>query len=340
MGNFLRFSVEGVLGAIPLKDIIYLIRMSKLVPSLEESEDIVGFLNLHGTLIPVYSMRRLFGFSDRSPKLTDNLIIIKLDKSTIALWVDETYVVSDITISPEDINLNSSVKFVPGTTEMDNGLILIYDISRFLNEHKKNSADRLSDIVKFKNDINLPDINTNEDISEVKESEHIDIILKERAEELAQPEEVINDASIIEVLKFQLIYQDYAVEMKFVRESILSRDITPVPGTPDYILGVISVRGEIIALIDLRVLLLIPEKGLTDFNQVIILTNGIITFGILVDQITEISTIPKDKIFPPDSRVSPVKPNYISGISPDSLIIVNAEEILSDPDIVVDQSKE
>ena len=112
---------------------------------------------------------------------------------------------------------------------------------------------------------------------DISDTEKISQQLSERATDLARPEGGPPDTSSIEVIKFKLVYLDYAVEMRFVREVVLTREITPVPTSPDHIIGVCPVRGEIIPLVDLRVLFSIPERGLTDLNQVIVLTNGHIT---------------------------------------------------------------
>ena len=336
----LYFFVEGIRGAIPLDESMFLVRMVMMGPASEDGYGIAGTINLHGTLIPVYSLRKIFGFSDRTPRLTDNLIIKKLGTSEVALWVDETFVVRDERITPIPDSSDSSVKVIPGMTVMPDGLVIITDIENFLNYHRINHPTPLSGIAKGLSDSMMTDLNAEIGSSDILHDDQVLSILKKRAVDLAQPEEIPHEYSSIEVLKFQLVYQEYAVDMKYVRESVLSREITPVPGAPDHILGVLPVRGEIIPLIDLRILLSILEKGLTDLNHVIVMTDGVITFGILADQITGISSVPQDQIGPPDPMIAPRKPVYILGIAPGSLVVINAGEILSDPDMIVDHSRE
>jgi purine-binding chemotaxis protein CheW len=163
-------------------------------------------------------------------------------------------------------------------------------------------------------------------------------ILAERAKKIAVPEADSIEAGIVEVLRFQLAYQEYALEMRYVREVILTGEITPVPGAPPFISGICAARGQIISLVDLRVLLSLPEKGLTDLNRVIVITDGHITFGVLADNITGIGTIPSYLILTPDSAMVLPWRQYLKGYVASSLIVLDAAAILADPALVVEDA--
>jgi purine-binding chemotaxis protein CheW len=170
------------------------------------------------------------------------------------------------------------------------------------------------------------------------EEERVRKTLEERAQKIAVPEAGALEAGIVEVLRFQLAYQEYALEMRYVREVILTGEITPVPGAPPFISGICFARGQIISLVDLRVLFSLPEKGLTDLNRVIVITDGHITFGILADNITGIGTIPSFLILMPETGMAPSWKQYLKGYVSDSLIVLDAAAILADPALVVEDS--
>ena len=134
------------------------------------------------------------------------------------------------------------------------------------------------------------------------------------------------------------MYQEYAIGMQYVREVVLTGDITPVPGTPDFIAGICAVRGEIISLVDLRPLFSLTEKGLTDLNRVIVLTDNKLTFGILADHITGVGTIDMDQ-HPPIPAALPIDRKYILGVTGDSMIILDAAVLLSDPRMMIDEKE-
>ncbi len=166
--------------------------------------------------------------------------------------------------------------------------------------------------------------------------EEVRKVLAERAKKLAQPETGPEETGFIEVLRFQLAYQEYAIEMRSVREVILTGEITPVPGTPPFISGICAVRGQIISLVDLRILFRLPEKGLTDLNRVIVITGKNVTFGILADNITGLGTIPSYLILSPDPAVLPPWKKYLRGYIGSSLIMLDAAAILADPALIVE----
>jgi chemotaxis signal transduction protein len=147
------------------------------------------------------------------------------------------------------------------------------------------------------------------------------------------------ESEMTEVLRFQLAYRQYALEMKFVQEVIITGEITPVPGTPDFISGICAVRGQIISLVDLRALLKIPEKGLTDLNRVIVMTNGKNTFGILADSISGVGIICLNQVAAPRSEDLLGGSKYFRGtLDQENLFLLDAGTILGDPGIIVDDA--
>jgi chemotaxis signal transduction protein len=163
-------------------------------------------------------------------------------------------------------------------------------------------------------------------------------ILEERAKKIAAPESGSLVTGIVDVLRFQLAYQEYALEMRYVKEVILTGEITPVPGAPPFISGICAARGRIISLVDLRVLFSLPEKGLTDLNRVIVITDGRLIFGILADDISGLGTIPSYLIIPPAHGSVLSWKRYLKGYVSDTLVVLDAAALLADPALVVDDT--
>lgn len=339
MVHLLYFSVQGIRGAVPLDDSMYLLRMVMLSPVHGETRFISGMLNIHGDLMPVYSLRRMFGFPDTPPRLTDNLIVFHQRIAKYALWVDETYVVREVEYSPEYSDISTLIRStVPGIHVLSDGVLIIYDFPQFL-EYCTSSADPWSPLMEVQQNVQYSGDDLHIAVQDQPCQEQVQQILAQRAEELVQAEGK-TEPCLINILRFRLMYREYAIEMQHVREVVLSREITPVPGTPDHVIGICQVRGEIIPLVDLRVLLSVTERGLTDFNQVIVLTDGNITFGILADKITGIRTIPAYHIKAGGVGDSMGKPEYILGVDNQDVLVVNAAAILGDSSIIVDYSGE
>src|SRR5688572_14220407 len=108
-------------------------------------------------------------------------------------------------------------------------------------------------------------------------------VLQERARRLGAKPTPEQTAVTLDVIEFMLADERYAVESVFVREVCPLKDLTPLPGTPDFILGVVGIRGHILSIVDLRRFFDLPFKGLTDFNKVIVVSGDRMEFGLLAD---------------------------------------------------------
>lgn len=161
-------------------------------------------------------------------------------------------------------------------------------------------------------------------------------ILKERAKTLArEPEIGEGTQGDLEIVEFLLSYETYGVESSFVREVYPLNEITPLPGTPSFVLGIINVRGQILSVIDLKKIFDLPEKGLTDLNKVIIIHDEKIEFGILADAVTGIRKISLDTIQPALPTLTGIRAEYLKGVTDERRVILDAKKILRDEKIIV-----
>lgn len=163
-------------------------------------------------------------------------------------------------------------------------------------------------------------------------------VLKARARALArQPGSDDAAQDFLEVTEFRLASETYAIESAFVREVYSLKEFTPLPGTPAYVLGIANVRGQILSVVDLKKFLNLPDKGLGELNKVIIIRDGRMEFGILADAILGTYSIPLEAIQPPLPTVTGIGAEYLKGVTGDRVIILDAQTILGDEKIVVNQ---
>jgi purine-binding chemotaxis protein CheW len=159
-------------------------------------------------------------------------------------------------------------------------------------------------------------------------------VLRARAKALARaPEVAERPGHYIEIVEFMLAYERYAVDCAFVREVHPLKDITALPGAPAFVAGIVNVRGQIVSVVDMKTFFDLPRKGLTDFNRVIILNDGQMEFGLLVDAVLTVHRLALDAIQPPLPTLIGVRANYLHGVSQQRTIILNAAKLLADPDM-------
>jgi purine-binding chemotaxis protein CheW len=161
--------------------------------------------------------------------------------------------------------------------------------------------------------------------------------LRQRARELASlPDEPISQGRL-EVILFSLGRESYAVESRFVREVHPLKDLTPIPCTPAFVFGVINLRGELCPIIELKRLLGLPERDLSNATHAVILHGDAMELGIVADTIVGVRQIELGDILPLPATLSALDARFLRGITKDRTVILDAAGILSHPGIVVNQ---
>jgi purine-binding chemotaxis protein CheW len=141
----------------------------------------------------------------------------------------------------------------------------------------------------------------------------------------------------VPAVEFLLAHERFALETTWVREVVPLRDLTPLPGTPAFVAGLINVRGHILSVVDLKAFFELPAKGLPDLNRVVVLGNGRIEFGLLIDTLIGITNVCVDELQPALPTHSGVRAEYLRGLTPQRLAVLDGARILADPGIVVRQ---
>ncbi|PYZ93125.1 chemotaxis protein CheW [Salipaludibacillus keqinensis] len=142
-------------------------------------------------------------------------------------------------------------------------------------------------------------------------------------------ETVIED---VKVIVFQLKDEDYGVEVAQVRSIERVQHITRVPSTPDFVEGVINLRGVVTPIIDLRKRFAIQGLDHSETTRVIIVTVGQMDVGLVVDAANDVLDIPKNAIEPPPKVVGGLEAAYIRGVAKLEkrlLILLNLDKVLN-----------
>lgn len=116
-------------------------------------------------------------------------------------------------------------------------------------------------------------------------------------------------------LTFVLAGEDYGLEILKVREIMGILDITTVPHTPDYVKGVVNIRGKVIPIVDLRLKFDIPETEYTEQTCIIVVYVGQVEVGIIVDRVSEVMDINEEDIEDSPEFGAEVDTNTILGMS-------------------------
>lgn len=162
-------------------------------------------------------------------------------------------------------------------------------------------------------------------------------VLRERARRLARDTtaELIETGPVLEVIEFALAHERYALEASYVREVQPLHDLTPLPGAPEFVRGLVNLRGEILAVIDMKRFFDLPERGIGDLHSVLFVEGAGMSFGLLADQVLGTRRLPLASLQPALPTLTEVRADYLRGVTAERLVVLDGARLLSDPRLVV-----
>ena len=126
-------------------------------------------------------------------------------------------------------------------------------------------------------------------------------VLRERAEALARETDDQERGDILSLLLFRVVDEQYAVEVSAVREIFQEYRVTPIPCVPDFVLGVINIRGEILSVCDAaRLMHLGSNRPDSDgARPAIVIEREEVATALVVDEIGDIAEVRQEAVEPP-----------------------------------------
>ncbi len=137
-------------------------------------------------------------------------------------------------------------------------------------------------------------------------------------------------------LTFHIAKEDYGIEIAFVTEIVGVQTITSVPDMPDFVKGVINLRGQVIPVIDVRTRFKLPFRDYDDRTCVIVVNLNNISIGLIVDTVNEVLDIPAAQVSPPPAIHAAASGRYLQGMgkTDDSVkILLDVNRLLYDQEI-------
>ena len=156
-------------------------------------------------------------------------------------------------------------------------------------------------------------------------------LMDERARRLAAPPARPADgAQMLEVLGFALGEECYGVETRQVREVVGLGEVTPVPSTPDFLLGVVNLRGQLLPVLDVGGLVGLPAREASPRSRVVVLGAERPELGVLADAVHEVTTVPVRDVLEAAASHGGAAARYVRGVTRDALVLIDAARLLDD----------
>lgn len=136
---------------------------------------------------------------------------------------------------------------------------------------------------------------------------------------------------ILQLVSFNIGKEEFGVDILKVQEINRMTEITQLPNSPDFIEGIINLRGRVIPIIDLRTRMGLLKKEYDKDSRIIVVEIHNRTIGFIVDMVSEVLRIPRSITEPPPAMIGGIKSEYITAIGKLSdrlLILLDLEKVL------------
>jgi len=161
-------------------------------------------------------------------------------------------------------------------------------------------------------------------------SEHDASVLKERARRLASVASPAEATVPLHVVAFQLGVEQYAIETVWVQQVCPLKSLTPVPNAARFFIGVTSLRGRIVSVVDLRTFFDLPDTGRSGWNRLVVIAHESIVAGILADQVLAGQSIDGRVLTTNLATHAGIRTQYLRGVTTEGLIVLDAARLMAD----------
>jgi len=150
-----------------------------------------------------------------------------------------------------------------------------------------------------------------------------------------QSQSKVDSNEILQLVSFKIANEEFGVDILNVQEINKMTQITKVPNAPDFVEGVINLRGRVIPIIDLRTRLKLEKKEHDKDTRIIVVEIDGKTVGFIVDAVKEVLRIPANIIEPPPQLATGIDSDFIRAVGKLEdrlLILIDLEKVLTEKD--------
>jgi len=149
---------------------------------------------------------------------------------------------------------------------------------------------------------------------------------------MSQAERKSGDDPILQWVTFRLADETYGINVMQVQEVLRVTEIAPVPGAPDYVMGIINLRGNVVTVLDTRKRFNLPATEQDDATRIVIIESGQNVVGVQVDSVAEVVELRRSEVELSPNVGNDESAKYIEGvasINDELLILIDINKLLS-----------
>lgn len=325
-GDYLVFSLQGLRYALDIAVVMEIARLPELTPIAESPDFIAGAFNYRGHIIPVLDLDIRLGFTSQRYSVSDKVVLVEDGKKEmLGIIVNEVLTLKNIPLEEietapyHEMEELAHPHFLAGLIKAGEEIIMLLDHIKLLKHAEPPEEIKGPDST----DSALSDSEEREEIDRVKHpvfcpeaTEEERRIFRSRAKELRHSPEFDELTGLHPIAVFDLKGELYGIDLSAVRELTMINNMASIPCCPDYIHGILNLRGEIITVLDIGPFLNIPVSVLGSESMAIIVQSGGITAGVHCDKVVDALYISESDITGMPSALHSEKDEYLTGLVP------------------------
>lgn len=141
------------------------------------------------------------------------------------------------------------------------------------------------------------------------------------------------DDQVLQYVTFRLDDETYGIGVMQIQEVLRYTEIAPVPGAPDYVLGIINLRGNVVTVIDTRRRFGLADAEVTDASRIVVMESANQVMGVLVDSVAEVVYLKASEIETAPNVGNEESAKFIQGVcnkNGELIILVEFDKMLAD----------
>ncbi len=273
--QFVTFIAGDEVFAVDMAPVQEIIRVPSVVRIPLSPDTLEGLANLRGKVLPIISLRRVFGFPEQEYDDSTRAIVIDLGEP-LGFVVDRVASVVGVEISKIE-----NVSSISGTVDTDLLTGLLKDVG----------GHAMIMVLDF---------------AKLIENEFADIArlaaMKKSSENMVRKDEQVDDEAFsdeLQLVSFTVAEQEYAVSIEDVQEIVqVPEDIIHVPHSESHVLGVMTLRQRLLPLVSLRRMFGLPFHEADEHSRIVVIALGNASVGVVMDTVNEVLRVSKNYVDP------------------------------------------
>ena len=329
-GDHLLFRLDDAVLGIEATAVREVHWLPELSPPAVRSVHIAGIVNLRGTLITVLDLRYALGKRPRALRIEDGLLVIECRGTLLGILVSELLDVQPVAVLREER--------LPITGAPDEPAPLVAAVAQGGdNLAMLLNLDAILSLLSQKSIAGTQQEDTAPDVELTPEARSI---LRTRTANLREEVQNADTDALVQLVLFRLNGETFAVSLEGIREFGVLKSITRVPCCPPHILGLITLRGEIFSLIDVRATLSLRPATRDGNAHVFVAEVAGNLFAFAVDQVTDVVRIPRENLNVVPAA-APSRPSALVGSSVlwqgTTIAVLDLPRLVADGGLTVDE---